>query len=74
MARKADSLDILEEKIATGKKKFVRYSEGAALFSMGLHPFQELAREAGACYKMKRTVLVNVEIVEQYMENFRIPN
>ena len=34
----------LEEKVATGKKKFVRYAEGAALYSLGLHTFQEIGR------------------------------
>ena len=30
------------------KKKFVRYKEGAELYSIGLTKFQELAKEAGA--------------------------
>ncbi|MEG0963605.1 MAG: DUF6462 family protein [Lachnospiraceae bacterium] len=33
----------LENMITTGKKKFVRYAEGAALYSLGLHTFQEVA-------------------------------
>lgn len=31
-------------------KKFVRYSEGAKAYSMGLTKFQELAKDAKACY------------------------
>ena len=53
------------------KKKFVRYAEGAQLYSMGLHTFQELAKDAKAVYHVKRVVLVNTEIVEEYLENFR---
>ena len=60
----------LEEKVATGKKKFVRYAEGAALYSLGLHTFQEVARDANAVYKVKRCVLVNTEKVDEYLENF----
>lgn len=52
-------------------KKFVRYDEGAKLYSMGLHSFQELAREANAVYHVKRIVLVNTEVIDEYMENFR---
>lgn len=51
----------LENMIKTGKKKFVRYAEGAALYSLGLHTFQEVAKEANAVYRVKRCVLVNTE-------------
>lgn len=44
----------LEPMVKSGKKKFVRYQEGAELYSMGLHTFEELAREAGAIYKIRR--------------------
>ena len=33
----------LEKLVQVGRKKFVRYEEGAQLYSMGLHTFQELA-------------------------------
>ena len=35
----------LDKLVQTGRKKFVRYEEGAKLYSMGLHTFQQLARE-----------------------------
>ena len=41
------------------------------LYSVGLHTFQEIAKEAGAVYHIKRRVLVNTELVDQYLENFR---
>ena len=52
-------------------KKFVRYKEGAEKYSLGLTKFQELAREAGATYKIDKVVLVNCEIFEKYLETFR---
>lgn len=61
----------LENLLKYGKKKFVRYDEGAKLYSMGLHSFQELAKEANAVYHVKRIVLVNTEVIDEYMENFR---
>lgn len=60
----------LENMVQTRKKKFVRYAEGAMLYSLGLHTFQEIAKEAGAVYKVKRCVLVNTEKVDEYLENF----
>ena len=66
--RKID-MEIMEKmKNAGVKKKFVRYKEGAQLYSMGLHTFQTLAKEANAVRKVKRTVLVNTEVVDAYIE------
>lgn len=55
------------------RKKFVTYKEGAELFSIGLSRFQEHAKIAGATYKMGNKVLVNAEIFEAYLSQFRIP-
>lgn len=52
-------------------KKFVRYPEGAQKYSLGLTKFQELAKEAKAVYKIDKVALVNCEIFEKYLENFR---
>ena len=52
--------------------KFVRYQEGAELYSIGLTKFQELAKEAKAVYKIDKVALVNCEIFEKYLETFRI--
>ena len=54
------------------KKKFVRYQEGAELYSMSLQKFQDLAKDAGVIYKVGKMVLVNCEIFDQYMETFKL--
>ena len=41
------------------------------MYSMGIHAFTELAKEAKAVYHIRRIVLVNTEIVDEYIENFR---
>lgn len=69
-ARKTVEVPELENMVSSGKKKFVRYAEGAALCSLGLHTFQEIAKEANAVYRIKRCVLVNTEKVDEYLENF----
>ena len=33
--------------------------------------FEQIAKDAKATYKIGRIVLVNTEIVEEYLENFR---
>ena len=57
---------------AIRKKKFVRYDEGAELYSMCKNTFIKLAAEAGAVYKINRLSLVNTKIFEEYLETFRV--
>lgn len=56
----------------TNNKRFVRYAEGAEMYSMGLSKFQEIAKDAKACYKVNQLVLVNLDIIDEYLETFRI--
>lgn len=53
-------------------KRFVRYKEGAEMYSMGLTKFQELAKDAKAIYKINQLVLVNLDVLDEYLETFRI--
>lgn len=70
MPRRAEVPE-LENRMKYGGKKFVRYEEGAKLYSMGLYTFQDLAKEAGAIYHVKRIVLVNTELIDQFLETFK---
>lgn len=49
--------------------------EGSIIYSIGRHRFIEMARAAGAAYKINGgtggTVLINLEIFDAYMEQFR---
>ena len=53
------------------KKKFVRIGEGSIMYSIGRHRFIEMARDAGAVYKVHGIVMVSIEIFDKYMEQFR---
>ena len=60
-------------KTSKGKKRiYVRYDEGAELYSMCKHSFMKLAADAHAVYKINRLSLVNTKIFEDYLETFRI--
>ena len=54
------------------QKKFVRYKEGAKMYSMSQSKFENVAKDAGAVYKLNKMVLVNIEIFETYLETFRV--
>ena len=54
------------------QKKYVRIGVGSIMYSIGRHRFVEMARAAGAVYKMNGgTVLVSLDIFDEYMEQFR---
>ena len=53
-------------------KRFVRYREGAELYSMCQTKFERLAKDAKAIYKVDRLVLVNLDILDRYLESFRV--
>lgn len=70
--RKSSKDKGMNKERATDGRKFVRYKEGAEKYGMGMTKFKQMAREAGALYKVDRTVLVNCEVFENYLETFRM--
>lgn len=68
--RKQTDTTKVTDMIRTEGKKFVSYQEGAALYSLGLHSFQQLAKDAKAIYRIKRRVLVNTEKIDEFLEAF----
>lgn len=57
------------------EKKYVRLGEASVIYSIGRHRMVEMARAAGAVYKLgdgaSGTVLVSLDIFDEYMEQFR---
>lgn len=53
-------------------KKYVRYNEGAEMYSMGLVSFIKLAKEAHAVRKVHNIALVNMEVLDKYLEAFAV--
>ena len=56
------------------KKRFVRYKQGAELYSMSQKKFERMAHEANAVYKLNQLCLVNLDLFDKYLETFRIIN
>lgn len=57
--------------VSVQDKKYVRYEEGAVLYSMGKNSFRQVAQDAHAIVRLKRIALVNVEVLDEYLESFR---
>lgn len=56
-----------------GNTKFVRYSEGAEMYHMGVSKFMQMAKDAKAIYKLGQLVLVNLKIFDEYLETWSLP-
>ncbi len=53
------------------EKKYVRYKEGAKIYSMSEREFNRLAHDAGAVYKRNKMALVKLDIIDKYLEYFK---
>ena len=76
MAHKRNSVEVpeLEKLLAGKKKKYVRYEEGAVLYSMGKISFRMLAQEAHALLRIKKMAIVDLDILDDYLEQHRNNN
>ena len=46
------------------RKRFVRYKEGAELYSMCQSKFEDMAKEAGAIYKLNKLyIIINLHLL-----------
>lgn len=60
----------LQKLVNSGAKKYVRYDEGAKLYSMGRNSFIELAKDAKEIFKIKGIVPVNIQKVDHFIEEY----
>ena len=70
MAHKRNSVEVpeLEKLLAGKKKKYVRYEEGAVLYSMGKNSFRQVAQDAHALLRIKKMAIVDLDILDDYLE------
>ena len=57
----------LDEYLEGKGRHLVNYSEGARLYRIPYYSFVRLAKEAGANYKLRKTAIADVGIVEMYL-------
>jgi hypothetical protein len=55
------------------KKRFVRYKSGAEIYDVCQSTFEKWAKEAGAVCKVGKAVIVDCEVLDRYLESFRLP-
>ena len=59
----------LDRFIDEQKRTFVSYAQGARMYSMNYYSFVKLAKEAGANIRIKKNVVIDLELIEKYLEN-----
>ena len=53
-------------------KKYVRYAEGAKIYSVSERQFFTMAHEAGAVSKPNKMALVSIELMDKYLSECRL--
>lgn len=61
----------LEKYLDGHGRRFLNYAQGAKIYRLPYWSFVRVAKEAKAVYHIKGVVLVNVEIIDEYLESFR---
>ena len=56
------------------RRQFLRYKDAEIVYSIQHKKLLELAGKAGAIYRMDGTVLINRDIFDEYLEQFREPS
>lgn len=56
-----------------GSKKWIRSNEAVKRYSVSRPTIVSIARNAGAVYKVNGALLINTEILDYYLESFRLP-
>ena len=63
-----DNIDALKYLVEAAQKPYVSMEEGCMLYSLGIHSFADIAKDAKATSRIGRRVLVNVKVLNKYIE------
>ncbi|MCF0129559.1 MAG: hypothetical protein HUJ70_13340 [Pseudobutyrivibrio sp.] len=66
--REEVKVEFLEALIECRQKKYASRAEVAALYSVGIHTMDDLIKESGAARKIKGRVLINIDVLNNYIE------
>ena len=64
-----------EQCMNPGRSKYIRQADGPKVYPMGRHTFDKLAREAGAVLRYGGIVVVDTNMLDEFLDNnFREPS
>lgn len=65
--------NLAKEEKHSPKQKFVRPKEAVEIYHVSRTTIMKMAVNSGALYKIDATVLINLPVLDEYLESFRIP-
>ena len=68
MAKRKDGFPDLDRYLEGKLRKWVTYKEGARIYGVPFYSFVRLAKEAEANYTLRHSVIVDVDIIEAYLD------
>ena len=68
MAVKNEGLPDLEGYLEERGRHLVTYTEGARMYHIPYYSFVRLAKEAKANLPLRRTIIIDVDIIEEYLK------
>ncbi len=72
MMKRNRDMEKIKKLVADGSKRWVRYDERALLYSVGIHTFQKLAKDAKACYRVGGVTLIDTHKLDRFIEAFEM--
>ena len=72
MKKREKDMERIRKEIANGSKRWVRYDEGAELYSVGVHTFRKIAQDARAIYKVGNVILIDTIKLDRFIEAFEV--
>ena len=66
---KGIDLEKLRIVVEAAQKRYISMAEGRMLYSLGRHSFDKLVKDSEARRDMGGRILVNVQVLDQYIED-----
>ncbi len=68
---KQEAIDNIQKR-QDERRMLISYEEASKRYSLGVTSLRKRAKECRALYKIGRSALINVRIMDEYMETFRV--
>jgi hypothetical protein len=69
--KKIDGPD-LSKYLGDNAKRYVTYRQAAMIYSIPYYAFVKMAKEANSCWKIRKTVIVDLDKSDAYLETMKV--
>lgn len=72
MKRTEEEIRATVKKRVESRKLLISYEEATERYNLGVTTLRKMAKDCKALYKIGRSARINIEIMDKYMETFRL--